>query len=135
YALASSYVGSRVLERRALHWLIGANQVVATLVVLASLGISLTFGSFTERVIAAQAGMVQSVSLGLLSRRKLWADLQQHALALFAAGALALGWSVQSLPQAGEILLQRSLAAMVALCLVSVLFGLGFGKFLPKLAN
>ncbi len=134
YALASSYVGSRFLQKGAPIWLIGVNQIMATVVVLAAIGISLTFNSFTERVIAAQAGLVQAVTLGLLSRRKPWADLQPHALALFAAGALALGWSVQPLPEPGEILLQRSLAAMVSLGVVSLLYGLGFGKFLPKLA-
>ncbi len=150
YTLATSYLGSRRdLWMGSLHrwklvaetkdepagapaWLIALTRLLATMVVAAAVAVSLTFADFSQRVIAAQTGMVQAVALGLLAREKRRSGLQQHALGLFAAGAVALAWAVQgSAAETNGV--QRGLAVMISLSLVGSWFGLGLGKLLPAL--
>jgi hypothetical protein len=146
YTLATSYLWSRrrglaaiaaalgvplapQTELAALGWLVPANLALVSAVVLMTFAVELTSGDATLRVLAAQATLVQVVSLALLARGDRRGVLQLGALKLGAVGTVMLGWSWL---EVGTTLtwLHALVVVSAATAGVAALYGLGLSKLL-----
>lgn len=151
YALATSYLWSRrrglaaiaracrvpleaESELAGLGWLVPANLALVSAVVLMTFAIELTSGEVTQRVLAAQATLVQVVSLALLARGDRRGVLQLAALELGAVGTVMLGWSWL---EVGTTLtwLHALVVVAAATAGVAALYGLGLGKLLRETSD
>jgi len=148
YSVATSYLWSRRsgLRRLAdsLHaprrddsplggpsWLLSANLVLATAVVVLAFVIVLTFAEYSPRILAAKAAIAQALAVGFLARGARRSNLQRVSLWLVVIGAVAWGWSWLD-PMASGNLLNRGVIVMTVLAALTALYGVGLGKFFPR---
>jgi len=112
-------------------WLITANQLLATAVVVLAYFIVLTFDEYSLRLSAAKAAIVQSLAVGLLAQGTRRPQLQRASLALVVIGAVAWGWAWLE-PGAPGNILNRAVIVVTVLAAITALYGLGLGKFFPR---
>ncbi|MEX0676025.1 MAG: hypothetical protein WD063_03050 [Pirellulales bacterium] len=146
FALATSYLWSRrrglmaiatslgvprppQTELAGLAWLVPANMVLVSAVVLLTFAVELTNREVGLRVLAAQATLAQVVSMALLARGDHRGILQLGALKLGAIGAVMFGWAWL---EVGTTLtwLHALVVVAAATAGVAALYGLGLGKLL-----
>ena len=154
YALGTSYLWSRRVEMTALAarwgipmalevhlaakqsnvptypghtWLLTSNGIIATLVVAAVFWITCTYEVWTQRNSAAYAIAAHMVAFALLSRGPLRSPLHYTSLVYGVLFALAWGLSWLS-PGIEGPWLNRGIVAVVALSVVTPLYGFGLVK-------
>lgn len=112
-------------------WLLVANQLLATVVVVLSYWIVLSFDDYTLRITAAKAAIVQALAIGLLAQGTRRTQMQKVSLALVAIGAVAWGWAWLEPGTTGN-LLNRAVVVLTVLAAITAIYGLGLGKFFPR---
>jgi hypothetical protein len=151
YALATSYLWSRrqglwqiatslgvprgaPTELAGLRWLVPANLVLVSAVVLMTFVIEMSNREAGLRVLASQATLVQVVSLALLARGDRRGLLQLGALKLAAVGAVMFGWAWL---EVGTTLswLHALVVVAAATAGVAALYGLALGKLLRETSD
>ncbi len=108
-------------------WMPLANVVLALAVVAAGLRGQFVLDDFAMRGSSALAVLFQTVSLGFLAVDARRARLQSLALWIGVLGIVALCWSGLA-PHSPHVVVHRAIAAMTALAVATVFYGLGFSK-------
>lgn len=111
------------------HWLVAANGLSAIAVVALVAWVETAMTEFGHRMIAAYAVGAEALALGFLARGVVRSPLQYTSLALGALFAVAFAWAWLPVEIAAPWL-HRAVAAIVALSVVIVLYGLGLVKLL-----
>jgi hypothetical protein len=151
YALATSYLWSRrrglaaiarslgvprppQTELAGLAWLVPASVTLVSVVVLLTFFVELSNRAVAQRVLAAQATLVQVASLALLARGDRRGVLQLAALTLGAVGAVMFGWAWL---EVGTTLtpLHALVVVAAATALTAALYGLGLSKLLGEASD
>jgi hypothetical protein len=112
-------------------WMIGANFVLAAVIIAAAYYIVLVYNDATQRLIAANAVFAQAVAVALLARGERRSILQLAALHLGVLGIVAFGWALVDPASEGN-LLNRAVVATAALAATVGLYGIGFSKLLRR---
>lgn len=110
-------------------WMVGANLVLTSLVVLLGYWVLFEFSQPFMRVAAAQSILAQAVAVGMLCRGEAKSSLRDASLWLGVLGAVALGWSWLS---PTDSWLNRTVIAAMMLAVMSGLYGLGAGKVIRR---
>jgi hypothetical protein len=151
YALATSYLWSRrrgllaiadrlgiprgaEAEFAGLSWLVPCNLLLACAIIVLTGFVELTERVASLRVCAAQATLVQVVSVALLARGDRRGTLQSLALVLGAVGAVMFGWAWLD-PATNGTLLHSLVVMAAALAGVATLYGFGLGKLLRETSD
>ncbi len=109
-------------------WLVTANGVITLLVVAAVFWIEFTHEAIAQRNTAAVALSALAVAVGLLSRGRLRSPLQYASLVLGVLFAVAGGLSMLA-PSVHGPLLNRAIVSVVAIAVMTLLYGFGLVKF------
>lgn len=114
---------------RAHAWLVPMTVFLGGIVLVTSAGIDLDFAERALRLATGSAALLPALAMGFLSRRG--EDHPARATALFfgVGGAIVWGWAWQD-PGSADAL-HRFVVMTAALAGMTVLYGLGPGKFLP----
>lgn len=133
-ARIATSLGLRVRESAALatsHWLVVANGCLATIVLVLAFWVDLEFAELGLRLAAGKAALAQALAIGMLARGERRFRLQVVALGVAVVGAIAWSWAWLE-PGTTGTLINRSVVAAVVLCIMTIVFALGLGKFFPQ---
>lgn len=121
-------------ELAGLAWLVPANILLVSAVVLLTFAIELSNREVELRILAAQATLVQVASMALLARGDRRGILQLGALKLGAVGAVMFGWAWL---EVGTTLTPLHALVVVAAATagVAALYGLALGKLLRETSD